>query len=111
MKFLLKLVVLVVVVGGGVAAYTFWEDLTPGEKYHMVDKARAGDVEGFVDTAKFKAGEHFESQKRKAAETLKELSDKAVDATANEAKKAAHAKIDEELATASKDEPEKAAKK
>lgn len=97
MKLLLKLTLLAVVVGGGFALYTFWDDLTPGERYHMVDKARRGDIEGFIDTAKFKANEHLETQKQKAAEALKELSDKAVDAAAQETKGLVHSKIDEEL--------------
>lgn len=97
MKFLLKLTLLVVLVGGGFAVYHFWDDLTPGERYHMVDKARRGDIEGFVDTAKLKANEHLETQKQKAAEVLKDLSEKAVDAAAEEAKGLVHNKIDEEL--------------
>lgn len=97
MKTMLKLIVLVAVVGGGYFAYTFWDDLTPGERYHILDKARDGDVEGFVDTAKFKADEHLKTQKQKAAEVLKDVSDKAVDAAAQETKGIVHNKIDEEL--------------
>lgn len=102
MKTLLKLVVLVAVVGGGYFAYTFWDDMTPGERYHILDKARAGDVEGFVDTAKFKADEHLQTQKQKAAEVLKDVSDKAVDAAAKETKGIVHNKIDEELGSTAK---------
>lgn len=106
MKFLLKLFLLTVLVGGGIALYTFWDDLTPGEKYHMADKARRGDVDGFVDTAKFKANEHLETQKQKAAEALKDISNKAVDAAANETKSAVHQKIDAELKSqAGEDKP------
>jgi hypothetical protein len=87
MKFLLKLVILIVVVAGGAAVYVFWDDLTPGEKYHLVDKARSGDVDGLTDSVKHKAGEHVDRTKKKAADAIQDLSNKAVDAAAEGAKK------------------------
>ena len=90
MRMLIKLMLALVVVGALVAGYRFWTGLTPGERYHLVDKARSGDVDGLADGVKFKASEEMERQKRKAAETaagaIKEVSDELVDSVADRIK-------------------------
>lgn len=111
MKTLFKLVLLLVIIGVGVGVYVFWDELTPGERYHLVDKARTGDVDSLADTVKFKAGEQLDRTKEKAAKTVKEISDKAVDAAADSAKQGidsaagdakneVRSKVDAELGTA-----------
>ena len=97
MKFLFKLFLLTLLVGGLYAAWRFWDDLTPGERYHIVDKAKAGDVEGFADSVKYKADIAIEREKQKAAEALKGVANAAVDSAASGTKKAIGDKVDAEL--------------
>lgn len=90
MKTLIKLVIVLAVIGVAVFGYFFWTGMTPGERYHLVDKARSGDVEGLADSVKYKAEEELERQKRKAAEkasdAIKEVGDQLVDETAKRIK-------------------------
>lgn len=90
MKSLIKLVLALAIVGAAVFGYFFWTNMTAGERYHLVDKARSGDVDGLADSVKFKAEEELERQKRKAAEkaseAIKEVSDQIVDETAKRIK-------------------------
>jgi hypothetical protein len=94
-KTLFKLVLLLVLVGAGVGAYVFWDNLTPGERYHMVDKARSGDIDGLKDNIEHKAGEEIDRQKDKAAEVIKDIGNKAVDAAADGAKQGIDAAADD----------------
>ena len=89
MKSVFQLAVLLVIVGIGVGVYVFWDNLTPGEKHHIVDKAKTGDATGFGDTVRFKAQEEIDRQKKNASEALKEAGTAVVDGVTDSLKKAA----------------------
>ncbi len=97
MKFLFKLLLLTLLVGGVYAAWRFWDDLTPGERYHIVDKAKVGDVDGLAESVKYKADIAIEREKQKAADALKGAANAAVDSAASGTKKAIEDKVDAEL--------------
>jgi hypothetical protein len=100
MKFLFKLLFFSLLIGGCYALWHFWQELTPGERYHIVDKAKTGDVDGFADSVKYKADIAIEREKQKAAEALKEVANAAVDSAATGTKKAIEKKVDGERAVA-----------
>lgn len=88
LKSLIRILVVLVVLAVAAFGYVFWTNLTPGEKHHIVDKARSGDVAGFADSVKFKANEELERQKRVAREAaggvVHDVADQVVDEAAEQ---------------------------
>lgn len=89
MKSVFQLAVLLIFVAIGAGVYIFWDNLTPGEQHHIVDKAKRGDMTGVGDTVRFKADAEVQRQKEKAGEKLKEAGAAVVDGVTDSIKKAA----------------------
>ncbi len=89
MKSVFQLAVVLVIAAIGAGVYFFWDNLTPGEKHHIVDKAKKGDMTGVGDTVRFMAEGEVQRQKEAAGKKLKEAGDAVVDGVTDSLKKAA----------------------
>ena len=97
----IKIVAVLVVLGGGYIWYTFWGELTPGEKHHLKDHTKKA-----IKSGEFKEmGQAVSNKLKDKAQTQKSRIEQKSSDVKKQLQKAVHDKA-QEIVDKTKDSPE-----
>ena len=97
----IKIVAVLVVLGGGYIGYTFWGELTPGEKHHLKDHTKKA-----IKSGEFKEmGQAVSNKLKDKAQTQKSRIEQKSSDVKKQLQKAVHDKA-QEIVDKTKDAPE-----